>query len=102
MRRTWALFRGRVIGTVRRGGEEWPPVLDGPAVRRLVLALETGVEGPELEERFGRDADELRRIAREFGWDGTSRDLPPTGPTAAAHVPCGWEQGPRRVSDDDE
>lgn len=84
--------RGRLAFEAGRSGEGWPPTLDGPAVGRLIRALEAGVRGPELEERFGRNACDLCRVARENGWDGRSADAAPLGAPEAAHVPRHWER----------
>lgn len=84
--------RGRLAFEAGRSGEGWPPALDGPAVGRLIRALEAGVRGPGLEARFGRNVCDLRRVARENGWDGLSADAAPLGAPEAAHVPRRWER----------
>lgn len=38
------------------------PVMDGPARRRLVRAIDHGTPLFELEKRFGRCSQELKRI----------------------------------------
>lgn len=56
------------------GKEAWErPPLDDAARRRLVRACEAGVSASALEERFGTDASQLRRMARAAGWDGVAR-----------------------------
>jgi hypothetical protein len=56
------------------GKELWERVrLDDAARRRLVRACEAGVTASALEERFGADASQLRRMARAAGWDGVAR-----------------------------
>ena len=56
------------------GREGWErPRLDDAARRRRVRACEAGVTASALEARFGRDASELRRMARAAGWDGVAR-----------------------------
>lgn len=46
--------RGRLAFEAGRSGEGWPPALDGPAVGRLIRALEAGVRGPDLGRKGGR------------------------------------------------
>ena len=38
------------------------PVMDGPARRRLVRAIDHGAPLASLEKRFGRSSHELKRI----------------------------------------
>lgn len=38
------------------------PVMDGPARRRLVRAIDHGTPLIDLEKRFGRSSHELKRI----------------------------------------
>lgn len=38
------------------------PVMDGPARRRLVRAIDHGTPLASLEKRFGRSSHELKRI----------------------------------------
>lgn len=41
------------------------PVMDGPARRRLVRAIDHGTPLTSLEKRFGRSSHELKRVYRE-------------------------------------
>lgn len=41
------------------------PVMDGPARRRLVRAIDHGTPLALLEKRFGRSSYELKRVYRE-------------------------------------
>ena len=41
------------------------PVMDGPARRRLVRAIDHGTPLTSLERRFGRSSHELKRVYRE-------------------------------------
>lgn len=41
------------------------PVMDGPARRRLVGAIDHGTPLTSLERRFGRSSHELKRVYRE-------------------------------------
>ena len=41
------------------------PVMDGPARRRLVRAIDHGTPLASLEKRFGRSSHELKRVYRE-------------------------------------
>ena len=38
------------------------PIMDGPARRRLVRAIDHGTPLATLEKRFGRSSHELRRV----------------------------------------